>query len=343
MRHVQIGILLYPGAQVSAVLGLTDLFKVAVRLDDNAHPATPHVLVRHLQIRSDEQPVVVFNSDPDAVEEGTGLCDVLILPPSLEPPISSEAAAPFARWLRARHGEGSILASVCAGAFLLAETGLLAGRTITTHWASAGAFRNRFPGVELDTDRLIIDSGDIISVGGLMAWTDLGLKLVERFLGPVVMAQTARMLLIDPPGREQRYYSGFAPRLTHGDAAILKAEHFLQANGGKEARLAILAKQAALEERTFLRRFQKATGMTATNYAQRLRVAKAQELLQFGHLPIERIAWQVGYSDPGAFSKIFFRIVGLTPGEYRERFRARAGTADDPQSLPEKLRRPDQT
>lgn len=198
----------------------------------------------------------------------------------------------------------------------------MAGRAVTTHWTYRQALQDRFPETQVDTDRLIIDGGDIISVGGLMAWTDLGLKLVERFLGPVVMAQTARMLLIDPPGREQRYYSGFAPRLTHGDAAIVKAQHFLQANGGKEARLAILAEQAGLEQRTFLRRFQKATGMTATDYAQRLRVAKAQELLQFGASPVERIAWEVGYADPGAFRKIFFRIVGLTPGEYRQRFRA---------------------
>ncbi|MDA5241554.1 helix-turn-helix domain-containing protein [Agrobacterium tumefaciens] len=335
MAPVQIGILLYPGAQVSAVLGLTDMFKVACRVADNADSATLRLRVRHLRIEDDEEPVVVFDSDTDATGEDTGPSDVLILPPSLEPPISAEAAAPLARWLRTRHGEGSALASVCAGAFLLAETGLLAGRTITTHWASADAFRNRFPGVELDTDRLIIDSGDIISVGGLMAWTDLGLKLVERFLSPVTMVRTARMLLIDPPGREQRFYSRFAPRLNHGDAAIVKAQHFLQAKEGKEARLAILAEQAGLEQRTFLRRFQKATGMTATDYAQRLRVAKAQELLQFRGCPVERIAWEVGYADPGAFRKIFFRIIGLTPGEYRERFQARAGTLEDgTQSLP---------
>ncbi|MDR5012173.1 GlxA family transcriptional regulator [Agrobacterium sp. 22-3674b3] len=322
MSYTRIGILLYPGAQTSAVLGLTDLLKVACRATDNADHAAPRLAVRHLRIEGDDDPVIVFDSGPDQTGEDIRPCHVLIVPPSLEPPISAEVAAPLARWLRARHGEGSVLASVCAGAFLLAETGLLAGRTITTHWGSADAFRTRFPNVSLDTDRLIIDGGDIISVGGLMAWTDLGLKLVERFLGPVVMAQTARMLLIDPPGREQRYYSGFSPRLTHGDAAIIKAQHFLQANEGKEARLAILAGYAGLEERTFLRRFQKATGMTATDYAQRLRVAKAQELLQFGQFPIERIAWEVGYSDPGAFSKVFIRIVGLSPGEYRQRFRA---------------------
>ncbi|PDS41349.1 AraC family transcriptional regulator [Rhizobium anhuiense] len=322
MTDIQIGIVLYPGAQLSAAMGLTDLFKVAGRTAEGIEHASVRLRVRHLRVEGEAEPIVVFDSDPDAIGEGAGPCDVLILPPSLEPPIVADAAAPVARWLRERHAEGSVLASVCAGAFLLAETGLLAGRAVTTHWGSADAFRNRFPDVALDIDRLMIDGGDIISVGGLMAWTDLGLKLVERFLGPVVMAQTARMLLVDPPGREQRYYSGFAPRLTHGDAAIVKAQHFLQSNGGKEAGLSNLAEQAGLEERTFLRRFQKATGMTATDYAQRLRVAKAQELLQFGHLPIERIAWEVGYSDPGAFRKIFFRIVGLTPGEYRQRFRA---------------------
>lgn len=322
MTTVQIGIVLYPGAQLSAVLGLTDLFKVAGRIAEDVEHALMRLRVRHLRVEGETESFVVFDSDPDAVRENIGACDVLILPPSLEPPISANAAAPVARWLRERHGEGSILASVCAGAFLLAETGLLTGRAVTTHWGSADAFRNRFPAVGLEIDRLIIDGGDIISVGGLMAWTDLGLKLVERFLGPVVMGQTARMLLVDPPGREQRFYSGFAPRLTHGDTAIVKAQHFLQANGGHDAGLANLAEEAGLEERTFLRRFQKATGMTATEYAQRLRVSKAQELLQFGLLPIERVAWEVGYSDPGAFRKIFFRIVGLTPGEYRQRFRA---------------------
>ncbi|WP_311273411.1 MULTISPECIES: helix-turn-helix domain-containing protein [unclassified Rhizobium] len=322
MAAIQISIILYPGAQLSAAMGLTDLFKVAGRIAEGVDLEITRLRVRHLRIESDADPLLVFDSDPSTIEDGAGPCDVLILPPSLEPPISAEAAASIVNWLRARHSEGSVLASICAGAFLLAETGLLVGRTVTTHWGSADAFRDRFSEVNLDVDRLMIDGGDIISVGGLMAWTDLGLKLVERFLGPVVMAQTARMLLIDPPGREQRYYSGFAPKLTHGDAAIVKAQHFLQANGGKDARLAVLADQAGLEERTFLRRFQIATGMTATDYAQRLRVAKAQELLQFGHLPIERISWECGYSDEGSFRKIFLRIVGLTPGEYRRRFRA---------------------
>ncbi len=154
----------------------------------------------------------------------------------------------------------------------------------------------------------------------VMAWTDLGLKLVDRFLGPTIMLDTARYLLMDPPGREQRYYSAFSPNLTHGDAAVLKVQHWLQATGAKDMTLATLAARAGLEQRTFLRRFRKATGLTAVDYCQRLRVGKAREMLQFATLPIEAIAWEVGYGDPGAFRKVFIRVTGLTPGDYRRRF-----------------------
>ena len=153
-----------------------------------------------------------------------------------------------------------------------------------------------------------------------MAWTDLGLKLVDRFLGPTIMAETAHYLLVDPPGREQRYYSVFSPSLTHGDAAVLKVQHWLQATGAQDMSIATLTSRAGLEERTFLRRFRKATGLTAVDYCQRLRIGRARELLQFGALPIEAIAWQVGYGDPKAFRKVFIKITGLTPSEYRGRF-----------------------
>ncbi|MER5173888.1 GlxA family transcriptional regulator [Thioclava kandeliae] len=323
MTQTIIGIVLYPGVQMSAVLGLTDLFSLAGQIADQRETTAPPFVIRQLVTDMDDvSPVRMLDGQTQERGAGAETCGVLLLPPSLEPPISPEAAAPVARWLRARHAEGVVLGSVCGGAFLLAETGLLCGRTVTTHWTYAQILQDRFPDSRVDADRLVIDGGDIISAGGLMSWVDLGLILVNRYLGPVIMAETARMMLVDPPGREQRYYSGFVPQLAHGDAAILKAQHFLQANEGRTARVSLLAQEAGLEERTFLRRFQKATGMTATDYAQRLRVSKAQELLQFSQQPIEQVAWQVGYSDPGAFRKVFYRIVGLTPGDYRQRFHA---------------------
>ncbi|MEF2552852.1 helix-turn-helix domain-containing protein [Aurantimonas sp. A2-1-M11] len=157
-----------------------------------------------------------------------------------------------------------------------------------------------------------------------MAWTDLALRLVDRFLGAAAMLDTARAFLIDPPGREQSYYSAFSPRLKHGDAPILKVQRWLEETDGRSFDLAGLVEQSGLEERTFLRRFQKATGLTTTDYAQRLRVGHARELLQQGELMGDQVAWEVGYTDPGAFRKVFARIVGLTPAEYRRRFRTRA-------------------
>ena len=315
---VEIGLVIYPGVQMAAVLGMTDLFNAATELAGRKGKAGPRLCVSHWRL---DEGKPARTGAGDVSGEASRPC-VLVLPPALGDPIRREDAAPFAAWLRECHASGIQLASICAGAFLLGETGLLAGRTITTNWVIAETFELRFPQVRVDTDRLLSDDGDIVTAGGVMAWVDLGLKLIERFLGPTVMLEIARQFVIDPPGREQRYYSTFSPRLLHGDAAILKVQHWLQATEAREVGIDALAAQAGLEERTFLRRFRKATGLTTTDYCQRLRVAKAQELLQFGPRSVDLVANDVGYNDPGAFRKVFARIVGLTPGEYRKRFRS---------------------
>jgi transcriptional regulator GlxA family with amidase domain len=172
----------------------------------------------------------------------------------------------------------------------------------------------------MEPDKLIVEDGDIITAAGVMAWTDLGLKLVDRLISPGVMMATARFLLVDPPGREQRYYSKFSPRLGHGDAAILKVQHWLQVQATQSAGLAEMAAQAGLEQRTFLRRFHRATGLRPTEYCQHLRVGKARELLELTTRSIDQIAFSVGYEDAGAFRKVFHKLVGLSPGDYRRRF-----------------------
>jgi transcriptional regulator GlxA family with amidase domain len=109
-----------------------------------------------------------------------------------------------AAWMRARHADGATLCSVCAGAFVLAETGLMDGRRATTRWAFAHQLASRFPKVHLAEDHMVLDEGDIITAGGILAWTDLGLTLVERLLGPATMLATARFLLVEPPRSTQR-------------------------------------------------------------------------------------------------------------------------------------------
>lgn len=316
---LEIALLLYPGAQMAAVLGMTDFLRFADQAARNKNGAqdVPLLRITHWALEEGSLPVRVFDSHPTSSSEPS----IVVMPPAMTP-LGEDSAMRYAGWLRSRHAQGATLASVCAGTFVLGATGLLAGRTVTTHWFFKEALQKRVPDVRVDTDRLIIDDGEILTAGGVMAWTDLTLKLIGRFLGGPIMIETARAFVVDPPGRQQAYYSAFAPKLDHGDAAILKVQHWLQTTDTREADLEAMATRAGLEKRTFLRRFQKATGLTSTDYVQRLRVGRAQELLQFTTQTLDQIAWKVGYADVGAFRKVFARVVELSPSDYRKRFRA---------------------
>lgn len=313
-QRVEFGVMTYSGVQSSSVMGMTDIFKVA-----NQFISVDHDLIRisHWQkLENSLVPARIF----DTMNGEEGIPDVMIIPSVLGSPQLSQNSPHWISWLHRYHAQGGVLASVCVGAFVLAETGLLDKRTATTHWMYEQEFKSRYPKVNLNIDHLIIDDGDIITAGGALAWIDLSLRLIERFYGPSVMFDTARFLLVDPPSREQRYYSLFSPRFNHGDLAVLKAQHWLHENRASKLSLRKIAQVAKMHERTFQRRFIKATGLTPTEYHQQLRVAKARELIEQGNGSIESVAWSVGYQDVGAFRKVFFKIVGLSPTDYRRRF-----------------------
>lgn len=322
-QTLEIGLLIYKNSMISAIYGLTDLFRIA---NDAAsrHEGIqrPSIRVSHWQYGAESGEIeCIYDTHADLPHD---LVHV-ILPPSIVMPMPEQATDSISRWLRKQHSEGTTMCSVCAGSFLLAEAGLLKNRQATTHWLFSEMMATRFPDTAVDTNKMIVDDGDIITAGGIMAWTDLGLRLVQRIMGPTLMLETARFLLVDPPGREQRFYSSFVPNLRHGDASILKVQHWLQINGAREVTLPMMADHAGMEERTFLRRFQKATGLKPTEYCQQLRVSKAREMLEFTHNNIEQVAWAVGYEDPGAFRKVFHKVMGLTPGDYRHRFSLSSG------------------
>jgi transcriptional regulator GlxA family with amidase domain len=179
---IEIGILLYPGAQMSAVLGLTDLFGVANRLSAEHGGTNPRELrISHWQLRDKPsyELVRVFDTHQQQPQKLVGL----ILPPNLNTDPHRGAIPELQRWVETQHASGCIVCSVCGGAFLLAKTGLLNGRSATTHWTFSQTLADRFPQIRVDTEKLIIDDGEIITAGGLMAWVDLGLKLVDRFPG----------------------------------------------------------------------------------------------------------------------------------------------------------------
>ena len=313
----EIGLLIYPGAQLAAVYGLTDLFRIA---GEWASPPEgglrPAIRVTHWQSGANAEMDCIWDSHPGDTHSLTHV----IAPPSIIMPDKMPSMQEPAAWLAGQHRAGATICAICAGAFVLAETGLINGRRATTHWAFAHALADRFPDVEVAVERMVIDDGDIMTAGGILAWTDLGLTLVEKLMGPSTMLATARFLLIEPPGRRQSAFAQFMPRFDHGDAAILRAQHHLHATRAQTYDLAELATISGLEQRTLLRRFRKATGLRPTDYAQQVRIAKAREQLEATTQPVEQIAWEVGYSDSAAFRKVFQRITGLGPSTYRQKF-----------------------
>lgn len=315
----QIGLLIYPDCQLAAVHGLTDLFRIAGEWAARGagDALAPYMRVSHWTASEDEGEVAcTWDSHPGAPHALTHV----LAPPSLIAPDLMRPMPVSAAWMKARHAEGGVLGSVCAGAFVLAETGLADGRRATTHWAFAQTLAERFPAVQVAESRMVLEDGDMITAGGILAWTDLGLTLVERLMGPSVMLATARFLLVDPPRRSQLPFAVFQPRFDHGDGAILKAQHHLQAHSAEGPAVPDLAAIAGLGERTFLRRFAKATGMRPVEYLQQVRVARAREALELTRDPVDQIAWKVGYADPATFRKLFQRLTGETPMTYRKRF-----------------------
>jgi transcriptional regulator GlxA family with amidase domain len=300
------------------VHGLTDLFTVASTLARERIGANaPMIRVSHYRPDSANEAVeCVFDTHPQFANSPVAV----IVPGSFKGEPAQDVRQCLTAWLMQRHTAGSSLCSVCGGAFVLARTGLLAGRSATTHWSLTQKLAQDFPDIRVDESRLTIEDGNFITAGGVLAWTDLGLKLVDRYLGPTIMLETARFMLADPPGREQRYYSNFAPKLHHGDTAVLKVQHWLQTEATKQPSIPEMASVSGLEERTFLRRFQKATGLNPTQYNQRLRVGKAREMLEFTSQTVDQISWAVGYEDARSFRKVFQNIMGLSPSDYRRRF-----------------------
>ena len=309
-----IGLLIYPDCQLSAVYGLTDLFRIASEWSGPEQAS--HIRVTHWAQNDQAEITSVWDSHPGTPPQ----LDYVIAPPSIVMPERMQPMPAEADWLNARFGQGSRIGSICAGAFVLAGSGLINGRRVTTHWAFARELAQRYPDVQVDEKDLVLDDGDILSAGGILAWTDLGLKLVERLMGPSTMLATARFLVIEPPRRSQRPFAEFMPQFDHGDDVILDVQHHVHANLKDTLRLQDLADKANLGLRTFIRRFSKATSLKPTEYIQNVRIARARESLELTNGTVDQIAWDVGYMDTSAFRKIFQRLTGLVPAEYRKRF-----------------------
>lgn len=213
-----------------------------------------------------------------------------------------------------------MLSSACAGVFILAATNLIDSREVTTHWALAETFSQAFPSIALDSNKILINHGDIVTAGGMMSWLDLGFELIAKYASPGVVRQLGKTLVIDTAQRAQSYYQQFHPSFSHGDYAIVSIQQIMHQRYAEPLSIKQLAKQANLTERTMQRRFLKATGYNPNQYLQRLRIQSACDLLESTQHSFDSISHQVGYEDTSACRKVFINVIGLTPREFRKRF-----------------------
>ena len=223
-------------------------------------------------------------------------------------------------WLRGHYEKGAHVASICTGVFLLAETGLLNGKSATLHWGFTDMFRKRYPRVKLEHDRMFIDHGRLYCSAGVSAGLDLTLYLVEKFCGRRVAIESAKTMVLDMGRQSQAPYAYFLAPIDHGDPLVVKAQKWMAAHQTEQIDYEMLARKFRISRRSLERRFKQAVGVSPLGYLQKLRVEFAKRLLEEGTRTFNEITYQVGYEDISFFRKIFIRLTGLKPKEYQHRF-----------------------
>jgi len=224
------------------------------------------------------------------------------------------------KWLNARHHEGSKIASICTGAFVLAASGLLNGLQATTHWQCAALFRQRYPEVLLRSCEMVTQQERLYCSAGASAYHDISIHLIRDFFGASVAQQCAKMILIDADRLSQSQYASFKPDRQHHDDVIHTLQDWLHLHFHNNFTIVDLAKQVHLSERQLKRRFKQATDESPLAYIQALRIESAKETLEGTRKTIEMISRESGYEDVRFFRQLFKRLTGLAPRDYRAKF-----------------------
>ena len=230
-------------------------------------------------------------------------------------------------WIREQYKGGAEIGSICTGAFLLAATGLLDGKTCSTHWSAATDFRRMFPNIILQTDKLITASQGIYTNGGAYSFLNLILFLVEKYFDRQTAIYCSKVFQIDIDRTTQSPFFIFQAQKNHGDDLVCQAQTYIEENPGEKISFEELASKLAISRRNFDRRFIKATGNTPVEYSQRVKVEMAKRTLERGRKSIFEVMNEAGYSDDKAFREVFKKITGLSPLDYRAKYNKEAVSA----------------
>jgi transcriptional regulator GlxA family with amidase domain len=226
-------------------------------------------------------------------------------------------------WLRAMHERGALIASVCAGSLVLAESGLLDGRSCAGHWAYVDLFASAYPRVRFKAGSILDlanEGAGIVTAGGATSWQELALYLIGRLCGPAQAMRTAKVYLLAGHRDGQLPFSAMTHRSQLEDRIVAESVTWIEANYATPNPVAAMTQRSGLTPRTFARRFLVATGRRPIDYVHALRIEGARDRLESGDDPVDDIGFAVGYADPTFFRRLFKRVTGLTPAAYRRMY-----------------------
>jgi transcriptional regulator GlxA family with amidase domain len=228
------------------------------------------------------------------------------------------------RWVARTAVKARRTASVCTGAYLLAEAGLLDGRRAATHWASAADLAARHPRVTVDPEAIYVRDGDVWTSAGVTAGMDLSLALVEEDLGREIALETARWLVVfvKRPGGQSQFSSHLRAQVAEREP-IKELQEWMTANLAADLSVPNLASRACMSERNFARAFTREVGMTPGAYVEALRVDHARLRLESSGQKLEAVAAQCGFGTVETMRRAFHRRLGVSPGDYRTKFQSR--------------------
>ncbi|HCR53394.1 MAG TPA: helix-turn-helix domain-containing protein [Cyclobacteriaceae bacterium] len=263
----------------------------------------------------------VFSVHADKLWKDVTKTDLIIIPALFGDMKSAiDKNRNFIPWIKKQHEQGAEVASLCVGAFLLASTGLLSGKSCSTHWAFYNEFRTMFPDVTVKDGCIITEENRIYSSGGANSYWNLLLHLVEKYTDRDTAILAAKYFAIDIDRENQSAFTIFRGQKSHTDEAIKKVQEFIEANYQEKLTLDQLAGLVAISRRSFERRFKQATSNTVTEYVQRVKIEAAKRSFESTRKNISEVMYDVGYTDTKAFRSVFKRLSGLTPIDYRNKY-----------------------
>ena len=321
---MRITLVAFEGCMTSAVYGQADAFAIAAYI--SARRADPCWSSNDVRIATpDGEPVQGYGGHtihPDCAVADANDSGVILIPPifnDIEQTLAQETA--LVSWLASLPARSTLRASSCTGAFLLAEAGILEGRRVTTNPAFSALFTQRYPTLRVDLDERIVDDGMVICAGATTSYLYLAIHVIDRLAGHDLAVATAKALSIDRhPDSQRPYFLFIAPR-DHGDDKVLMLQTWIEAHHDKSVGLDDMVAAAGMSVRNLNRRFVAATALSPRQYLRRVRIEAAKRLLEGRGVTLDRVAGAVGYGDTRAFVRAFCEVAGLSPGQYRKRFR----------------------